>query len=113
MATPLKLTRRGFLAGGAGTALGAVGVYELVDRLAGKAPERPAGRLQPEQHLLDGVRLVHQDGVEVLVPPLHHLVVTARISADPQLLPEAQTTLEGVLSRLERDYEPTPAGLGL
>ena len=109
----MKLTRRGFLAGGAATALGAVGVYELVDRLAGNAPERPAGRLQPEQHLLDGVRLVHQDGVEVLVPPLHHLVVTARISADPQSLADAHSTLESVLGGLERDYEPTPAGLGI
>src|SRR5205823_14169823 len=63
-ALDVKLTRRGFLAGGAATALGAVGVYELVDRLAGNAPERPAGRLQPEQHLLDGVRLVHQDRSE-------------------------------------------------
>jgi hypothetical protein len=109
----LKLTRRGFLAGGAATALGAAGVYELVDRLAGNAPKRRTGTLLPEQHLLDGVRLVHQDGIEVLVPPLHHQVVTARITADPQSLVDAQSVLEGVFTGLERDYEPSPAGLGI
>jgi hypothetical protein len=108
-----RITRRGFLAGGAATALGAVGVYELVDRLAGSAPARPAGKLLAEQHLLEGVRLVHQDGVEVLVPPLHHQVVTARITADPRSLRDAQQHLESVLTGLEDDYAPTPAGLGV
>src|SRR5204863_1425138 len=96
----VKLTRRGFLAGGAAAALGAAGVYELVDHLAGSGPARPAGRLLPEQHLLDGVQLVHQDGVEVLVPPLHHQVVTARVTADPRSLLDAQGTLEDILSGL-------------
>jgi hypothetical protein len=109
----VKLTRRGFLAGGAAVALGAAGAYELVDHLAGGGPTRPAGRLLPEQHLLEGVRFVHQDGVEVLVPPLHHQVVTARVTADPQSLVDAQRSLEEILSGLERDYEATPAGLGI
>ena len=111
----MKLTRRRFLVGGAATALGAAGVYELVDHLAGSAPSRPAGRLLPEQHLLEGVRLVHQDGVEVLVPPLHHQVVTARVTADPhpQSLIDAQAHLERIMSDLEDEYPATPAGLGI
>jgi hypothetical protein len=109
----VKLTRRGFLAGGAAAALGAAGVYELVDQLAGSGPKRPAGRLREEQHLLDGIRVVQQHKVEVLVPPLHHEVVTARVTADPLSLADAQAHLEDVLSGLETDYAPTPAGLGI
>jgi hypothetical protein len=109
----VKLTRRGFLAGGAATALGATGIYELVDRIAGNGPSRPVGKLLPEQHLLDGVRIVHQDKIEVLVPPLHHRVVTARIAVDPADRVDAQVSLERVLAGLERDYVPSPAGLGV
>jgi hypothetical protein len=109
----VKLTRRGFLAGSAATALGATGIYELVDRIAGSGPSRPVGRLRPEQHLLDGVRIVHQDKIEVLVPPLHHRVVTARITVDPADLGDAQAALEHVLAGLESDYVPSPAGLGV
>ena len=75
----MRLTRRQVLAGAATGALGAAGVYELVDRLAG-SPERPAAAaVGPEQHLLDGQRVIVDEGVEVLVPPLHHQVVTARL----------------------------------
>ena len=111
----MKLTRRRFLVGGAATALGAAGVYELVDHLAGSAPTRPAGRLLPEQHLLEGIRVVRQNGVEVLVPPLHHQVMTARVAADPhpQSLRDAQTHLAGILRDLEDEYPATPAGLGI
>jgi hypothetical protein len=109
----VKLTRRGFLAGGAAAALGAAGVYELVDHLAGSGPTRPAGRLLPEQHLLEGVRIVHHDGVEVLVPPLHHEIVTARVAAGRSDLRHAQKELASLLTGLDRDYAPSPAGLGV
>src|SRR5439155_5942031 len=109
----VKLTRRGFLAGGTAAALGAAGVYELVDQLAGRGPKRPAGRLREEQHLLDGIRVVQQHNVEVLVPPLHHQVVTARVTADPQSLADAQAHVEDGLAGLEADYAPTPSGLGI
>jgi hypothetical protein len=109
----VRLTRRAFLAGGAATALGATGIYELVDHLAGTTPKRPAGKLLPEQHLLDGIRIVHQDAIEVLVPPLHHQVVTARIAVDRSDIRHAQSTLESVLAGLERDYTSSPAGLGI
>ena len=76
----MRLTRRKLLAGGAGAALAAAGIYELVDQLGG-SPSRPAaGGLPPEQHLLDGVRIVEDNGVEVVVPPLHHQLVTATVN---------------------------------
>jgi len=111
----VPVTRKQLLGGAAATALGAAGIYELVDRL-GSAPARaPARALPSEQHLLDGIRMVRQDGVEVLVPPLHHQVVTARvdIADDPLKLKAAQSALEQALRELERRYEPTPAGLGV
>src|SRR4051812_41431991 len=107
----MRLTRRQVLAGAAAGALGAAGVYELADRL-GDAPERAAaGPLPPEQHVLDGVVVRVDDGVDVLVPPLHHQVVTARVRAGS--LREARRELSDALADVERRYEPTPAGLGI
>jgi len=74
----MRVTRRGLLAGAAAGALGATGIYELVDRLA-TSPQRAAARdLLPEQHLLD-LRVVHDDGIAVVVPPLHHQLVTGTV----------------------------------
>jgi hypothetical protein len=109
----VTLTRRSFLAGSAATALGAAGFYQLVDELAGAAPGRPPGRALPEQHLLEGIRIVHQGGVAVLVPPLHHEVVTASVAVDRADLRSARAELEHVLGGLDEDYPPTPAGLGV
>jgi hypothetical protein len=108
-------TRRQVIAGAAAGALGAVGIYELVDQLASSPPERPAPAAAelPEQHLLQGVRNVTQDEVEVIVPPLHHEVMTARLLVERTELTAARGTLEDVLAKLDHDYEPTPAGLGV
>jgi hypothetical protein len=47
------------------------------------------------------------------VPPLHHRVLTARVVvARPDLL-DAQRELEQALAGLERDYAPSPTGLGV
>jgi hypothetical protein len=110
----VKLTRKQVLAGAAGAALGAGGVYELVDRLAG-SPGRTAapGAHGPEQHLLSGVREVRDNGVEVLVPPLHHQVTTARVKVDPADLADGRQELERVLAGLDADYAATPTGLGV
>ncbi len=108
-------TRREVLVGAAAGAIGATGIYELVDRLAGKGPKRPAATAPapPEQHLLEGIRVVSQDGVEILVPPLHHEIVTARLTLDRSDLKDAQASLEQVLAKLDAEYPPTPAGLGV
>jgi hypothetical protein len=111
----MRLTRKQLLGGAAATALGATGVYELVDRLASSPRRTPVKSLLPEQHVLEGVRTVQSDGVAVIVPPLHHQVVTAalRVEETPAALREAQNELEQRLAGLEADYEPTPAGLGV
>ena len=111
----MRLTRRQLIAGGAVAGLGAAGIYELVDQLSG-SPARPAAEgLTPEQHLLQGVRIVEDNQVEVVVPPLHHQLVTARVAlADRRSdLAGAQGALESVLAKLDQRYEQTPAGLGV
>lgn len=109
----MRLTRRRLLAGAAAGAVGAgAGIYELVDRLA-SSPERPAAvRRLREQHLLDGLETITDEDVEVLVPPLHHRVVTARVRPGTDLR-AAQAELERRLAGLDRRFEPTPAGLGV
>jgi hypothetical protein len=110
----VKLTRREVLAGAAAAALGGAGIYELVDRLGGgEAPMRKSvGRMgAAEQHALE-LGVVEHEGVEVVVPPLHHRLVTARVAAeDPRA---AQRDLETALRGLEEQFDPTtPAGLGV
>ncbi len=110
----MKLTRKQALAGAAAGAIGASGIYELVDKLAGATPPRAdATTFPPEQHLLDGIRVVNSDGIAVLVPPLHHEVITARVLAGRSDAKRAQGELEQLLAGLNKDYQPTPAGLGV
>jgi hypothetical protein len=109
----MKLTRRQLLGGAAAGALGAAGIYELVDELV-EAPERAAaGELREEQYLLEGMKLLTHEDVEVVEPPLHHQVVTARVAADRRELADARRTLEAALIRVEERYELTPAGLAV
>ena len=111
----MSLTRRELLAGAAAGALAGSGIYELVDHLSGSTPTRPAApaTLLPEQHLLSGVRIVEQSGVEVIVPPLHHEILTATLAVDRAGLRDAQGSLERLLAGLEETYPATPAGLGI
>jgi len=110
----MSLTRREVLAGAAAAGINASGLYDLVDRLAGRAPKRPAALDPlPEQHLLQGVRIVTQEGVEVIVPPLHHEIVTARLTLARSDLKHARAAFEQLLGGLESAYQPTPAGLGI
>jgi hypothetical protein len=108
----MRLTRRQALAGTAGAIAGAAGIYALVDEHA-SAPARPPApsTLPPEQHLLSGVKVITDNHVEVLVPPLHHAVVTAKVSAAD--LGKARKDLEQALAALESQYPATPAGLGI
>ena len=111
----MKLTRKQLLGAAAAGALGAAGIYELVDELA-EAPERAAAGAPPEeQHLLAGMKVFEHEGVEVIEPPLHHQVVTANLRVETRRsdLRQARETLEDAVRRLERRYDVTPAGLAV
>jgi hypothetical protein len=113
----MRLTRRQF-AGvlAAAAAVDAIALYELLDRIADKPDRRASERPPPiEQHLLGGLEVVRDDGIEVIVPPLHHLVVTARVElgAERGAIADARETFEGALAALDADYPPTAAGLGV
>ncbi|MGZ4394310.1 MAG: DUF7405 family protein [Gaiellaceae bacterium] len=113
---PGDATRRDFLARSAAAVLAAGGLYELVDGLA--APARAAAAtaaLPPEQHLLVDVPVITDNGVQVLVPPLHHQLVTAklRVGRTKAALLDGKRELEQALKTLDRSFAPTPAGLGL
>jgi hypothetical protein len=107
----MRLTRRRFVGGAAAVALGG-GIYELVEQL-GSAPARPivepAG-MPAEQHLLD-LTTVRSEGVDVVVPPLHSEIVTAKLHVSD--LRGAQQRLEDVLRGLDARYALSPAGLGV
>ena len=107
----MRVTRRRFLGGAAAAAIGGAGIYELVDHLAAAPPRPPVERAVPrEQHVFD-LRTVSSEGVEVLVPPLHSEIVTGTIRVDD--LRAAQHDLEQSLQRLDAEYSPNPAGLGV
>ncbi|HEY7002693.1 MAG TPA: hypothetical protein VH281_00310 [Gaiellaceae bacterium] len=110
----MRLTRRQLVASGA-AALGAAGIYELVDRFA-VAPERQTVRVLPsEQHVLGHPEVIVDNEVEVVVPPLHHEVVTAVLRVEPTAaaLSEARASLNETLQELDARYEPAPKGLSI
>jgi hypothetical protein len=91
----VKLTRKELLGGAAAGALGAAGIYKLVDELAESPPRAEAGELREEQYLLSGMKLITHEGVEVVEPPLHHQVVTGRLRVEARRdLREAQRVLD-------------------
>ena len=77
----MPLTRRQVIAGTAAAALAGGGIYELVERTTGGSSRAAATTAaRREQHLLDGLRIVRDNGVEVVVPPLHMQVVTLELT---------------------------------
>lgn len=63
-----------------------------------------------------GVQQSGQGSVNVVVPPLHFQVVTARLNVpqNAHSIAAAQNLLETTLSQLDQNYDPaTPAGLGV
>ena len=112
----MGLTRKELVAGAAG-ALGVAGIYELVDGMTPPPARATAERapLPPEQHVLQGVRVVHDNHVAVLVPPLHHQLVTLRLATGTtkKALVGARKELEHAIATLEATYAPTPSGLGI
>ena len=107
----MKINRRRFLGGAAVAGLGAAGVYDLVDQLNSRLPKRPVSRRAPaEQHVLD-LSTIESDGVEVVIPPLHSEVITAKLRETD--IRAAQTLLEDALQELDLKFDPNPGGLGV
>ena len=111
----MRLTRKELIGGGAAAALAGAGVYGLVDLFTDAPATRPRRRLPSEQHALGKLEIVVDNGVEVVVPPLHNEVVTAllRVEERPADLREAQAALQEVLGRIDAEYPPAPAGLSI
>ncbi len=109
----MSLSRRELLKRGA-VALAAGNIYWLVDGLAA-APVRAAttAARAREQYLLPGLKVVLELGIEVIVPPLHHRIVTARVRSTRAQLVAAQKQLEHALAALDARYPASPAGLGV
>jgi hypothetical protein len=84
-----------------------------VDRYATSPVRAAAGRRGAEQHLLLGQRIVRDNGIAVVVPPLHHRIVTAKITLERDRLRAARRTLERAFARLDAEHEPTASGLAL
>jgi hypothetical protein len=107
------LSRRELLKRGA-VALAAGNIYSLLDGLAA-APARAAvsAARAREQYLLPGLKVVRELEIEVIVPPLHHRILTARVRVPKARLSAAQKQLERSLATLEARYPASPAGLGV
>jgi hypothetical protein len=124
-----NLSRRHLLQGTAGTlgvALGSAGIYKMIDTIA-NPPARPVFAASPpnqEQYILQNEQVVKVNGggvkssngtIAVRVPALHDHVITAtlNVSTNAKELQEAQHHLESVLLDLERQFPPTPTGVGI
>jgi hypothetical protein len=110
-----RLSRKGFLERSGLVALGAAGVYGALEHAVPARAAVAAAPLPPEQHLMQGGRIVTDEGVRVNVPPLHHQVVTAELTVgrSAKALAEARTALEQALRAIESRHAPTPSGLGV
>jgi hypothetical protein len=98
----------------------------MIDSIA-EPPDRLAvatSSSSQEQYILQHEQLIKVDGsgvknsngtIAVRVPPLHDHVITAtlNVSANAKALQEAQHHLESVLLGLERQFPPTPTGVGI
>src|SRR3954453_8969329 len=104
------VTRRVFTRRVGGAVLGASLLSLLddvaIDRLA------VAGSVPLEQHLDPGVRITTDNGVEIVVPPIYHEIVTARltVASSPELL-AARDELRLALRHIEAGHVVGPTGL--
>jgi hypothetical protein len=113
------LNRRTFLKRTIGATLGAIsarGIYGILDTIhpsgLARAAAEPAQRLR-EQYLVEQLEVITDNGVPVIVPPLYHEIVTARLAVahETGALFRARQRLEQALRSVEAPYAPTAAGL--
>ena len=104
------LSRRGLLERAGLAAIASSGLYGFLDELVPSVADAAVAgaRRRPEQHLPERVRLVRDNNVSVVVPPLHHRVVTTRLTVPRRAgaLREAQRVLERQVRLLESEAGP-------
>ena len=106
-------TRRELLKRGA-VALAAGNLYSMLDGLAALPARAAVGAVRPrEQYLLPGLAVTQELAIDVIVPPLHHRVITARVAVSGAALRTAQLRFERALTALEQRYPTSAAGLGV
>jgi hypothetical protein len=104
------VTRRVFTRRVGGAVLGA-SLLSLLDDVALARPA-VAGSVPLEQHLDPGVRITTDNGVEIVVPPIYHEIVTARLTvASSRELLAARDELRFALRRIEAGHVVGPTGL--
>ena len=116
-----RFNRRGLLKRAGAVSLGAVsarGIYAALDEMGVAAPERAAAavvRRREEQYLIEGLEVILDSGVPVVIPPIYNDVFTARLAAgrtwNATTLKSAKSRLDDALRRVEGNYPATAAGL--
>ncbi|HZS24212.1 MAG TPA: hypothetical protein VFA30_04420 [Gaiellaceae bacterium] len=103
-------TRRVFARRMGGAVVGAR-FLSLLDGIA--IARQPASQSPPlEQHVVPGARISTDNGVEIVVPPLYHELVTARLtSASARSLLAARDELRVALGEIEEGHVVGPSGL--
>jgi hypothetical protein len=106
----VPFTRRVFARRVGGAVLGAP-FLSLLDGIALARP--PVAQSPPlEQHIDPGVRISTDNGVEIVVPPLYHELVTARLTtASGEALLAARDELRLALHHIEEGHVVGPSGL--
>src|ERR1044072_7537333 len=107
---PERFTRRVFARRVGGVMLGAP-YLSLIDGIT--LPRAQVAHAPPlEQHIVPGVRIGADNGVEIVVPPLYHEVVTARLTiVRGRDLGAARDELRLALEHIERGHVIGPRGL--
>lgn len=117
------LSRRSFLTRMAAVTLGSIsarGFYELLDDFHGSGPQRALAASTSttrgrEQYLIQSLEVILDNGVTLVIPPLHTDVITAKLSAgktwNKTTLQSAQTRLANALNAVEQPYPATAAGV--
>src|ERR1051326_8815694 len=105
-----RFTRRVF-ARRVGGAVLAAPFLSLLDEVAYARPA-VAQSAPLEQHVVRGVRHMSDNGVEIVVPPIYHEIVTARLTTGSgRALLAARDELRLALQHIEKGHAVGPSGL--
>jgi hypothetical protein len=117
MASADGTSRRTFVKTAAAVTAGG-GIIAIMSDLAGGVPRAAAKASTPtndEQYLVDDVKTLTDNGVEIIVPPLYKYIVTGKLRTDRKWdaneLKKAQAKFEKALAQAEKNRPRTAAGL--